>query len=48
MAKPELTQNKVAILAGGWSDEAPISMESGRNVERSLRCLLYTSDAADD
>lgn len=52
MAKPELTQNKVAILAGGWSDEAPISMESGRNVERSLREVGFTQvdilDVADD
>lgn len=52
MAKPELTQNKVAILAGGWSDEAPISMESGRNVERALHEVGFTQvevlNVADD
>lgn len=52
MAQPELTKNKVAILAGGWSDEAPISMESGRNVEQSLHEAGFTQvevlNVADD
>ena len=37
MEKTELTQYKVAVLSGGWSDERDISMSSGRAIEEP-RC----------
>lgn len=32
-----VTTNKVAVLAGGWSDEREVSLNSGREVEAALR-----------
>lgn len=37
MERTELTQYKVAILSGGWSDERDISMSSGRACQQALR-----------
>lgn len=36
MASTDVTRNKVAVLAGGWSDESGISLESGQNVVAAL------------
>ena len=36
MASTDVTRNKVAVLAGGWSDESGISLESGENVVNAL------------
>ena len=33
----EITNKKVAVLAGGWSDERDVSLSSGREVEAALR-----------
>ncbi|MCI1997313.1 MAG: D-alanine--D-alanine ligase [Olsenella sp.] len=37
MTKTDVTQNKVAVLAGGWSDEKDISMQSGTACANALR-----------
>lgn len=37
MEKTELTQYKVAVLSGGWSDERDISMSSGRACQQALK-----------
>lgn len=37
MERTELTQYKVAVLSGGWSDERDISMSSGRACQQALR-----------
>ena len=37
MEKTELTQYRVAVLSGGWSDEREISMSSGRACQQALR-----------
>ena len=37
MESNELTSCKVAVLAGGWSDEREISLSSGRACEKALR-----------
>lgn len=39
----EVTQCKVAVLAGGWSDEREISMDSGRACEKALREAGFSS-----
>lgn len=36
MASTDVTRYKVAVLAGGWSDEREISLETGRAVEAAL------------
>ena len=36
MERNDVTQCKVAVLAGGWSDEREISMNSGRACEKAL------------
>lgn len=36
MTSTDVTRNKVAVLAGGWSDESQISMESGEAVKEAL------------
>ncbi|MDD5800085.1 MAG: D-alanine--D-alanine ligase [Coriobacteriales bacterium] len=36
MASTDVTRNRVAVLAGGWSDESDISLESGENVVEAL------------
>ena len=36
MTKTDVTQNKVAVLAGGWSDEKDISMQSGTACANAL------------
>lgn len=36
MTREELTSLKVVILAGGWSDESEISLQSAQNVQESL------------
>lgn len=33
----DVTTNKIAVLAGGWSDERDVSLTSGREVESALR-----------
>lgn len=37
MASTDVTRNRVAVLAGGWSDESGISLESGENVMNALK-----------
>ena len=37
MERTELTQYRVAVLSGGWSDERDISMSSGRACRQALR-----------
>ena len=37
MERTELTQYKVAVLSGGWSDERDISMSSGRACQQALK-----------
>ena len=37
MAADDVTNKKVAVLAGGWSDEREISLASGRACEKALR-----------
>ena len=37
MERTELTQYRVAVLSGGWSDERDISMSSGRACQQALR-----------
>lgn len=37
MEKTKLTQYKVAVLSGGWSDERDISMSSGRACQQALK-----------
>ena len=37
MEKTDVTKNKVVVLAGGWSDEREISMDSGRACAKALR-----------
>lgn len=37
MEKTDVTQYKVAVLAGGWSDEREISLQSGKACEKALR-----------
>ena len=37
MERTELTQYRVAVLTGGWSDERDISMSSGRACQQALR-----------
>lgn len=39
----EVTQRKVAVLAGGWSDEREISMSSGKACEKALREAGFAS-----
>lgn len=36
MAQKDVLANKVIVLAGGWSDERDISMESGRACQKAL------------
>lgn len=36
MTSTDVTRNKVAVLAGGWSDESKISLESGEAVREAL------------
>lgn len=36
MDKTDVTKNKVVVLAGGWSDEREISMDSGRACAKAL------------
>ena len=36
MSSTDVTRYKVAVLAGGWSDERAISLETGRAVETAL------------
>ena len=36
MSSTDVTRYKVAVLAGGWSDEREISLETGRAVETAL------------
>lgn len=36
MGKPELTQNNIIVLGGGWSDERDISMESAHACQEAL------------
>lgn len=36
MTSTDVTRNKVAVLAGGWSDESDISLESGAAVVEAL------------
>lgn len=36
MTSTDVTRNKVAVLAGGWSDESQISLESGEAVKEAL------------
>lgn len=36
MTSTDVSRNKVAVLAGGWSDESDISLESGREVKKAL------------
>ena len=52
MDKHDVTQCKVAVLAGGWSDEREISLSSGRACEKALREAGFTQvelmDIADD
>ena len=38
----DVTQNKVAVLAGGWSDERDVSLSSAREVESALREAGFT------
>lgn len=40
--KRDITKNKVAVLVGGWSDEADVSRSSGREVARALREAGFT------
>lgn len=37
MAKKDVLASKVAVLAGGWSDEREISMDSGRACRKALQ-----------
>lgn len=37
MEKTDVTQYKIAVLAGGWSDEREISLQSGKACEKALR-----------
>ena len=37
MGKTDVLSSKVAVLAGGWSDEREISMDSGRACQKALR-----------
>ena len=39
----DVTSCKVAVLAGGWSDEREISLSSGRACEKALREAGFTS-----
>lgn len=36
MSKTDVTQSKLVVLAGGWSDEREISLESGRACAKAL------------
>ena len=36
MGKTDVLSSKVAVLAGGWSDEREISMDSGRACQKAL------------
>jgi D-alanine-D-alanine ligase len=48
----DVTRNKVAVLAGGWSDEKDISLESGKAVKEALQEAGFDSvdllNVADD
>ena len=53
MEKTDVTQYKVAVLAGGWSDEREISLQSGKACEKALRSagfenVDFLDVAADD
>lgn len=53
MASTDVTRNKVAVLAGGWSDESNISLESGAAVKEALEeagfeCVELFNVADDD
>lgn len=52
MAKTEVTHKRVAVLAGGWSDEHDISIQSGRACQEALRQAGFEVvdffDVADD
>ncbi len=43
MAAYDVTKNKVVVLAGGWSDEREISLDSGRACEKALRNAGFSS-----
>lgn len=43
MAGKDVTSCKVAVLAGGWSDEREISLDSGRACEKALREAGFSS-----
>lgn len=43
MVANDVTKNKVAVLAGGWSDEREISLNSGRACEKALRNAGFSS-----
>ena len=52
MLGKDITSCKVAVLAGGWSDEREISLNSARACEKALRTAGFTSvelfDVADE
>ncbi len=52
MDKTDVTQCKVAVLTGGWSDEREISLSSGRACEQALKEAGFAKveliDIADD
>ena len=53
MEKTDVTQYKIAVLAGGWSDEREISLQSGKACEKALRSagfenVDFLDVAADD
>ena len=43
MQANDVTNNKVVVLAGGWSDEREISLSSGKACEKALREAGFTS-----
>lgn len=43
MQANDVTNNKVVVLAGGWSDEREISLLSGKACEKALREAGFTS-----
>lgn len=43
MERTDVTQYRVAVLAGGWSDERDVSMSSGRACEEALRQAGFAS-----
>lgn len=43
MERTDVTQYRVAVLAGGWSDEREVSLSSGRACEEALRRAGFSS-----